>query len=1034
VLDHLVATSLRHRQLILVLAALFFVYGIWSVRDAKLDVLPDFAPPQAVVQTEAPGFAPEQVEQLVTRPIETALGGVAGLESIRSESIQGLSVVTVVFAEGADVFRARQLLAESLADAAPRLPIGVSPPRVSPLTSATMDVLKIGLQSSVLTPMELRSLADWTVRPRLMMVPGVARVNVFGGDVRQIRIEASSEGLLARGIAFSDLVAAARAATSVPGAGFIDTPNQRIVIEASNLGPDVDAIGDVVVTRTPNSVVRLRDVARVIEAPAPAFGDALIRGEPGVLLTLSATYGSNTLDVTRRIEAALADLRPTFDREQITLHPDLHRPADFIETSLRNLQWTLVAGTLLVILVLTAILRDARAVAVSLVAIPMSLLSAVLVSSRLGMTLDTMSLGGLAIAIGEVVDDAIVDVENIQRRLRENESAGRPRSAASVVLSASIEVRGAVVFATLAVALIFVPLLSLRGIQGRFFAPLATTYLLAVFASLLTALTLTPAMALTFFDRRPPKAEFPRIQQQVRARYRSALTWVHGRVRMTLVPAALLACAALASIPFLGGEFVPAFRENHLVLQAATLPGTSLGEMRRIGTDLSVRILRLPGVRTIEQQIGRAESGEDTWGTNRSEFHLELVPGSDRDVTQDEIRRILDATPGVNFEILSFLGDRISETISGETASVVVSLFSEDLAVLDAKADEIEKVIGAVPGAVDVTVGDRALGPHAVVGLRADRLRMYGFLAGDVLEQIHTAFAGSTVGQVNRGNQPIDVAVALGVGERQSPDLIDSLLVSDGKGSAIRLGALASVEIVSGRDNILHEGGRRRQTITCNVKGRDVVGFSREARDRIVAQVVLPSGAYFVMGGEAEARGAAIRDLAAKAIAGMTGVLVLLWVATGHLRNVAIIAAMTPLAASGGVLAVLIHALVTRSPAILSLGSLVGFVTLFGIATRHSIMMVSHYRHLVRVDGLAWNRETALTGATDRVVPILITTLVTALALLPVALRAGEAGEEIDGPLAIVILGGLAMSSASTLLLLPGLALRFGRFDREPES
>lgn len=1033
-LDRLVAGSLRYRQLVLVLAALFFAYGAWSVRDARLDVLPDFAPPQAVVQTEAPGFAPEQVEQLVTRPIETALGGVAGLESIRSESIQGLSVVTAVFTESADVFRSRQLLAESLADAAPRLPIGVSPPRVSPLTSATMDVLKIGLRSSVLTPMELRSLADWTVRPRLLMVPGVARVNVFGGDVRQIRVEARAEVLLARGLAFSDVVAAARTATSLPGAGFIDTPNQRIVIDAASLGPDVDAIGEVPVVQATNSPVRLRDVARVIEAPAPAFGDALIRGEPGVLLTLSAAYGSNTLDVTRRIEAALADLRPMFDREQIAVHPDLHRPADFIETSLLNLQATLGVGTLLVILVLTAILRDARAAAVSLVAIPMSLLSAVLVSSRLGMTLDTMSLGGLAIAVGEVVDDAIVDVENIQRRLRENETLGRPRSAAAVVLSASIEVRGVVVFATLAVALVFVPLLSLRGIQGRFFAPLATSYLLAVFASLVTALTLTPAMALTLFARRPPEAEFPRIQQEIRTRYRRVLAWVHGRGRVTLVPVALLACLALASIPFLGGEFVPAFRENHLVLQVATLPGTSLGEMRRIGADLSARILRLPGVRTIEQQIGRAESGEDTWGTNRSEFHLELVPGSDRDVTQDQIRRILDVTSGVNFEVLSFLGDRISETISGETAALVVSVFSEDLSVLDAKAEEIREVLGAVPGAVDVTVGDRAVGPHAVVRLRADRLRLHGFRAGDVLEQVHTAFAGSTVGQVNRGNQPIDVAVALDVGERQSPDRIEELLVSDGKGSAIRLGQLASIGIVSGRDSILHEGGRRRQTITCNVKGRDVVGFSKEARDRIASQVTLPTGSYFVMSGEAEARSAAVRDLAAKAVAGVAGVLVLLWVATRRPRNVAIIVVMTPLAASGGVLAVLIHALVTRSPATLSLGSLVGFVTLFGIATRHSIMMVSHYRHLVCVEGLAWNRETALKGATDRVVPILITTLVTALALLPIALRAGQAGEEIDGPLAIVILGGLAMSSVSTLLLLPGLALRFGRFDGEPVS
>jgi CzcA family heavy metal efflux pump len=1027
-IQRLVEGSLRHRELVLVLAAGFLVYGAWTARRAPLDVLPDFAPPEAVIQTEAPGFAPDQVERFVTLPIESALGGVAGLETLRSESIQGLSVVTAVFAETADPLRARQLVAESLGDLAARFPSGVGAPRLSPLTSATMDVLKIGLQSSALSPMELRGLADWTVRPRLLMVPGVARVNVFGGEVREIRIETSPERLRAHGLALADLLAAAAAATASPGGGFVDTINQRIVIDAANVDAAADAIGEVVVGGTAGAV-RLRDVADVREVAAPAFGDALIRGEPGVLLTLSAAYGANTLDVTRRVETALADLRPLFDRQQVTLHPDLHRPADFIESALSNLGSTLAVGSVLVIFVLVAFLRDARAAAVSLVAIPLSLLAAIAVLVRLGATLDTMSLGGLAIAIGEVVDDAIVDVENVQRRLRENEARGRPRTAFEVVLAASLEVRGAVLYATLSLALVFAPLLALEGLAGKFFAPLAMSYLAAVFASLLTALTVTPAFALTVFARRPLEPEAPTTQRRVRETYARWLGRLREQPLRIAVPVAATAVLALVALPFVGGELLPEFREEHLVVQLAMTPGTSIDEMRRVGASLSQRLLALPGVRTLEEQIGRAEAGEDTWGPQRAEMHVELVRGADSAATAEAVRGVLDAAPGVESEVLSFLGDRISETISGETAEVAVSVFSEDLDALDATAASVASALGEVRGAVDVRVGSAALGPELAVRLRPDRLRVYGLRPDDVLGTIQAAYAGASVGQVQRGDQPIDVRVALTSPRPADPAAVSALLV----GGAVPLGEVADVTTGTGRASILHEGGRRRQVVTCNVEGRDVSSFADEARARIGRDVAFPRGGYFVVGGAAAARTQAVRDLALRAVAGGVGILLLLFLATGHVRNVALLAGLAPLALAGGVLATVLVALLGGREPVLSLGALVGFATLFGVTTRHGIMMLTRFRQLVQVEGLPWDEATALRGAVDRVVPVLMTTLVTALALLPVALGGERPGGEIDGPMAVVILGGLMTSSALTLLALPRLALRFGRFERPQE-
>jgi CzcA family heavy metal efflux pump len=1021
-LQTIVARSLHHHRVVIALATALALYGVWTARHARLDVLPDFAPPQVEVQTEAPGFAPEQVELLVTLPIETALGGVTGLEALRSESIQGLSVIKAVFRDDVDLYDARQVVAENLADIGPRLPAGVRPPRLSPLTSATMDVLKIGLTSSTRSLMDLRTLADWTIRPQLLMVPGVARVNVFGGDVRQVQVQVSPSLLRGHGVTVADVVAGARAATTVRGAGFVDTPAQRIVLDAAGNARTSGDVGATLIASAGGAPVHLADVATVTEAPAPQFGDALIGGEPGVLLTLSSAYGANTVEVTRGLEHALDELRPLLDREGVTLHPALHRPASFVESAIANLRGALLLGTVLVVLVLFAFLQNTRAVVVSLTAIPLSLLAAVIVLTRLGVTLNTMSLGGLAIAIGEVVDDAIIDVDNIVRRLRANRAAVQPRSPLAVVLGASLEVRRAVVFATMAVTLVFLPLLTLGGLSGKFFAPLAASYLLAVLASLAVALTITPALALALLGTAPPHVETPRLQAAVASAYARTLGWVWRRERLVLTAVAAGAVAALALVPLLGGEFLPDFKEHHLVVQLTTAPGTSIAAMRRIGERVSHTLLALPGVRTVEQQIGRAEQGEDTWGPNRSEFHVELAPDGDDAETTDRVRAVLAEVPGIQSEVLTFLGDRISESISGETAAVVVNVFGDDLDVLDDVARQAAAVLERTPGAVDVSVGTAARASHQTIALRGDALARYGFRPAEVLEQVEVAFAGTTVGQVYRGEQPIDVVVALAPEERDDPERVGRLLVQSASGTTVPLAHVADVHATSGRDIISHEGARRRQTVTCNVDNRDVTSFVDDARARLAHDVALPSGTYVALAGAAQARAAATRDLALHGAFGLLGVVLLLAIVAEHWRNLALLLLNLPLALAGGVIAAAITGIG------LSLGALVGFVTLFGVTLRNAIMMMAHYQHLVREEGLAWGPELALRGAVDRLVPIVMTALVTGLGLLPIALASGRAGGEIDGPMAIVILGGLVTSTLLNLLVLPTLARRFARF------
>ncbi|HYC33035.1 MAG TPA: efflux RND transporter permease subunit, partial [Gemmatimonadales bacterium] len=733
-----------------------------------------------------------------------------------------------------------------------------------------------------------------------------------------------------------------------------------------------------------------------------------------------------------RAEAALAVMRPTIEAAGLTLHPGLFRPAEFIDLALRNITTSLLLGAVLVSVVLFLFLADVGAAAISLTAIPLSLLAAILVLDALGFGINTLTLGGLAIALGEVVDDAIIDVENIARRLRENAAAGSPRSAARVVLDASLEVRGSVVYATFVVILVFAPVLALSGVHGALFRPLGLAYILATLASLVVALTVTPALTLLVLGRRGHRAHESAVLARLKRGYARVLGWTFGRPGLVGAAAALVCLAAAATLPLFGATFLPEFREGHYLIHMSAVPGTSLDESFRLGRHVTAALRADPRVRSVAQRIGRAELSEDTWGTHYTEFEVDLVPlsGEDAETIQDDLRTVLAGFPGVNFAIRGFLTERIEETLTGSTAELVVRVFGDDLDSLDVGARRIAEALGRVPGASDVQYDPPPVAPEVMVRLRPDAAALYGLRPGEVLASLEAATRGTRVAQMFEGSRSTDIVVTVLPASRERPEQLRAIPLLSSGGRLVDLGDVADVARTTGRFSIAHVGARRTQTVTANSSGRDIDGVTRDLERALASEVRLPAGVYAEVGGTGAAQRAARAELLRNGLLAAAGIVMLLWIAFGERRRLLLVLANVPFALVGGVLAVF------ATGGLLSLGSLVGFVTLFGIATRNAVMLVSHYDHLVRVEGEPWASAAAARGALERLGPILMTALVTGLGLLPLAIGSGDPGREIEGPMAIVILGGLATSTVLSLFVLPTLAARFGRFDaaRSPDE
>jgi CzcA family heavy metal efflux pump len=1018
-MNALIRWSIRYRGFVALLSIAWLIAGAFLAMRAPLDVFPEFVPPQVTIQTETPGLAPEQVEQIITRPIEAAIVGAPGIDTVRSESIYGLSVVLVSFKDNVDANSARQGISERLTTLNGKFPAGFGPPKLTPLTSSTMDVLKLGIVSDQVDPYTLRDIADWTIKPRLLAVPGIARVTVYGGATRQVQVQPDLKRIAALGLTVADVMTAVSEAITLRGGGVVETSAQRITIETPPPSPNPQTIAEAVVTMQNNRPVLVEDLAKVTIGPAPKIGDATIMGQPGALITVSGQFGANTLEATKATEAALAELTSALERRGITLYPSLHRPASFVVRALKNLETALIIGSGLILIVLYAFLRSVRASLISFLAIPLSLLAAVVILGECGQSLNTMTLGGFALALGVLVDDAIIDIENIARRLR---LAGSDANRLKVIEEASIEIRGSMLYGTLAVIFAFLPVLFAGGVQGRFIGPMALTFIIAVLASMLVALTVTPALCALLLTKAEDTKE-PPILKVLKAAQSKILNVVRRAWGLTVLALTAGVIAAISVIPFLYSELIPQFREGHFVLQMAMAsPGTSTDDVVAVGERITAALLKLPFVETVAHQIGRAEAGEDTWSVDRSEFHIELKPvhSESEEEAQNTIRDTLRAFPEVRTETLTFLGDRISESLSGETAQVVISAMGADLDALEKAGADIQRAVADIPGVTDLRMPRTAAVPTLSVKLDPIALANYGLTARDALDTIQTAFAGTTVGQTYDGARTVDVVVILAPDDRNRIDALSTLMIANANTKTL-LKNVASISLTEGRSNIQHDRAQRRVAVTFNgAKGYSLRNLVSEARAR-VAKVELPKDVFISFTGQAEAEREGQLRLAGLTALSTALIVTVLTIAFRRRRLAILVLVNLPFCLIGSIAAIVAGNIG------MTLGSLVGLITVFGIGARNSVMMLAHVEHLADDEGNGWSAETIRLAATERLAPVFMTALMAALGLVPLALGLGRPGHEIEAPMAITILGGLATATFLNLGVLPEALIRLSR-------
>ncbi|MDD1750003.1 MAG: efflux RND transporter permease subunit [Methanothrix sp.] len=1025
-MNWLVSLSLHLRVVVVALAIVLMVVGIRVVRTSPLDVFPEFAPPLVEIQTEAPGLSPVEVESLITVPLENALNGTAKLKTLRSKSVLGLSSVVLIFDESAELMKSRQLVQERLALAASRLPAVAHPPVILSPLSSTSRVMKIGVSSQKLSQMELTTLARWTIRPRLMAIPGVANVAIWGERDRQMQVLVNPDRLQAHHVTLNDVVRVTRDAVTPTSGGFIDTPNQRLAITHLSAVSEPQDLARIPISFRQGIPLRLGQVADVVEGFPPPIGDAVINDGPGLLLIVEKQPEGNTLDVTHNVETVLEALNPGL--KDVEVDSTIFRPATFIEMALANLNRALLLGCLLVVAVLAVFLFEWRTMLISLLAIPLSLLAAAMVLYFRGFTINTMVIAGLVIALGEVVDDAIIDVENIMRRLRLNRAKENPETAFHVVLNASLEVRSSIVYATLIVVMVFIPVFFLEGLSGSFFRPLAVSYVLAVLASLGIALTLTPALSLLLLPKAAERIhQDPPLARLLKRGYRSILPALIHRPLMAAGICVLVYLVTVAGIPLLGEEFLPNFKETDFLMHWVEKPGASLEAMQRITIRASKELRAIPGVRNFGAHIGRAEVADEVVGPNFTELWISIDPNVPYEPTVARIKEVVDGYPGLYRDVLTYLKERIKEVLTGAGASIVVRIYGPDLDVLRQKADEAGKVISEIPGVTNLKVEPQVLVPQLEVRLRPEAALQFGLTPGDIRRAATTLFKGEKVGELYDAQQVRDVVVWGVPSVRNDIQTLRQARIDTSSGGSVLLGDVADIQVAPTPNVIQREGASRRIDVTCDVSGSDLGSVAREIENRILA-IPFERGYHPEFLGEYAARQASRNRLLALSGLSLLGILLMLYTDFRSPRLVLLIFASLPFALVGGVMATFL------SGGILSLGSLVGFVTVLGIAARNGIMLVSHYRHLEVEEGQAFGREMILRGSEERLAPILMTALATGLALLPIVLAGSKPGHEIEHPLAVVILGGLVTSTLLNLFFMPALYYRFGAGRRQVGS
>jgi CzcA family heavy metal efflux pump len=1032
----IVGSSLYLRFLVVAVAVAMMFIGITQLGNMPVDVFPEFAPPLVEIQTEAPGMSASEVESLVTIQLEDALSSTPQLDDMRSKSVPGVSSITLIFKPGIDIMQARQLVQERLAVATRTLPSWAGLPLMLPPLSATSRVMQIGLSSNTYSQTDLAMISYWTIRWRLMAVPGVANVIIWGDRFKQLQVQTDPQKLRAYHVSLDEvqqvtsdaldygLLKYTNAAKSRVG-GFIDTPNQRLGIQhrLPVIGPeDLAKVPVNDKKKSDGSPLTLGDLGQVVWDHQPLIGDAVINNGPGLLLIVEKFPWGNTLDVTRGVDAALAEMRPGLPG--IQMDSTIFRSASFIELAIDNLTRALLLSCLLVMLVLAAFLFEWRSALISLVAIPLSLVAAGLVLSLRGATINTMVLAGLVIAVGGVVDDAIIGVENIVRRLRQHAREGSDRSTASIILESSLEVRSPIVYAVLIDVVVLLPVFFLQGVSGAFFQPLALSYGLALLASMVVALTVTPALCLLLLRKAP-----------LERRESPLLRWLHrgydallGRIIRTPRPAFLAFCGlvliGLSVLPFLGESLFPAFKERDFLIHWVTKPGTSHEEVVRITTQASRELRSIPGVRSFGSHIGRAVQGEEVSGINFAENWVSIDPSADYDKTVAAIQKVVDGYPGLFHDVRSYLNERIDEVLVGSSDDVVIRIYGPDLGALRSKAEEVRRTLSQVDGTADVHTELQTDVPHVQVEVDLAKAQRFGLKPGDVRRAAGVLVAGNEVSDIHRDGKVYDVMVWGTPQTRNSLTSIRELLIDTPDGHQVRLGHVADVRILPTPNLIVREHNSRRIDVSLNAHGRDLGAVVRDVKERLQG-VEFPLGYHAEILGEYQERQAAQGQLLGFGIAAALGVFLLLQAAFGNWRLAALAFFTLPSALMGGVLAAF------ATGGVISLGSLVGFFTVFGVAARNGIMLINHYQHLEREEGEPFGPGLVLRGARDRLAPILMTALAAGLALVPLVISGDIPGHEIEHPMAIVILGGLVTSTVLNLFIVPSLYLRFGKNKEE---
>jgi len=1024
-IDALIRWSLHNKLIVLTLAAILLAWGGWQAVRLPVDVLPDLTAPTVTILVEGHGIAPEEMESLVTFPIEAALNGAAGVRRVRSVTAVGAAIVWVEFDWGEDIYRARQTVNEKLGLVAGSLPDTIEPPVLAPVSSIMGEILFLALESDRHSMLDVRTTADTIVRRRILSVPGVSQVTTIGGAERQYQVLVSPDRLEVYRVTLGELERALREANRNTSAGFRVSGGQEYLILGIGRPESVEEIGKSVVAARDGRPILVRDLGEVTIGPALRRGEGSHDGEPAIVIGIQKQPGANTLDLTRRIDGVLDELQTSLP-DGMVVQRNIFRQADFIETAIDNLTRALRDGGILVILIVFLFLANFRAASITLVAMPLSLLAAVLATKLTGATINSMTLGGMAIAVGAIVDDAIIDVENVFRRLRENTM--RPetqrRSVLDVVYRGSSEIRGSIVFATLVIGLVFMPLFFLHGVEGRLLRPLGFAYLVALFASLLVALTVTPVLCALLLPRSDAvrSGHEPRWITWLKGAYERQLEWCLRRGTFFLAGAAILLAAALASFGWMGRAFLPEFNEGTLTISAVTLPGTSLDESDKLGAAVERLLLEIPEVTATARRTGRAELDEHLQGVESAELDVSLtMQDRAKEDVLEEIRQRLSLVPGMNVTVGQPISHRIDHMLSGTRANIAVKIFGPDLRVLRELARSVEAVAREVPGAVDVAVEAQANIPTVRVHFDRAKLARFGLPAGAAAEAMRTAFVGREVGQVFEGQVAFPLIVRYPAEVQQDLESIRQTRIDTPSGARVPLGAVAAIRDDRGPNFISRENGQRKIVVAANVAGRDLRSVVDGIRQAVEAGVDLPAGYSIEYGGQFESEAAASRRLLWLGLTVVLGILVLLAAAFRSLGDAVIIMLNLPLALIGGAVGVF------ASGGVLSVASIIGFIALFGIATRNGIMMISHIRHLLEEEGETSFRRAVVRGARERLVPILMTALAAGLALVPLALSGAHPGAELEAPMAVVILFGLLSATALNMLVVPIAYLRFSR-------